>query len=126
MGAVKQNKEWAVVFDQVKNKYYICSEKGADDSWDYSAGDPVEKTVNLSNYDNVDFGHGTLTTDIVGDPFTAGDDIYYANNFVVFKPRGLSEMGYVYLQNNKKTVYGIGTRTSGVIHLKKWSGSAWE
>ena len=129
LGAVKQNKEWAVVFDQASNpgRYFVCSDDGANDVWDGPAAlggdDTVEKTVNLSNYDNIDFGHSTLTTDIVGDPFTAGNDIYYSgNNFVVFKPRGMSQKGYVYLQNNKKTVYGIGTRPSGVIHLKKYIG----
>jgi Tfp pilus assembly protein FimT len=132
LGAVKQNKQWAVVFDQASNpgRYFVCSDDGANDVWDgppaMGGDDTSEKTVNLSNYDDVDFGHATLNTDIVGDPFTAGDDIYYANNFVVFRPRGMSEKGYVYIQNNKNTVYGIGTRPSGVIHLKKWTGSSWD
>jgi Tfp pilus assembly protein FimT len=132
LGAVKQNKRWAVVFDQASNpgRYFVCSDDGANDVWDgppaMGGDDTVEKTVNLSRYENIDFGHGTLNTDIVGNPFSGGDNIYYANDFVVFRPRGLSEKGYVYIQNNKNTVYGIGTRASGVIHLKKWKGSAWE
>jgi Tfp pilus assembly protein FimT len=132
LGAVKQNKQWAVVFDQASNpgRYFVCSDDGANDVWDGPAvmggDDTAEKTVKMKDYDDIDFGHAAITTDILGDPFTSGNDIYYANNFVRFNPRGTSEPGYVYLQNNKKTVYGIGTRTSGVIHLKKWSGSAWE
>jgi Tfp pilus assembly protein FimT len=126
LGAVKQNKEWAVVFRPGSNTYYVCSEKGTDDSWNYAAGDPVEKTVDLGKYGDIYFGHAALNKGVDDQDFTSGDNIYYANNFVVFKPRGLSEKGYVYLQNKKNTVYGIGTRTSGVIHLKKWSGSAWE
>jgi Tfp pilus assembly protein FimT len=132
LGAVKQNKQWAIVFDQGSSpgRYFVCSDDGANDVWDgppaMGGDDIAEKTVNLSSYDNIDFGHATLNTDIVGNPFTGGDDIYYANDFVVFRPRGLSESGYVYIQNNKNTVYGIGTRPSGVIHLKKWKDSTWE
>jgi hypothetical protein len=126
MGAVKQNKEWAVVFDQGSDKYYVCSDDGANDVWDGPPSDTVEKTVDLSNYKDIYFGHATLNSDILGDAFSGGDDIYYANDWVVFGPRGTSEKGYVYLQNTRNTVYGVGTRPSGVIHLRKWTGSAWE
>ncbi len=131
LGAVKHNKQWAVVFDQGSDKYYVCSDDNGD-GWDGPAAmggnDTVEKTVNLGvgDYEDINFGHATLNTDILGNVFTGGDDIYYANDFVVFNPRGTSEKGYVYLQNSKDTVYGIGTRPGGVIHLRKWTGSAWE
>lgn len=125
LGAVKQNRQWAIVFNQVTNQYYVCSDDGADDVWNGPSpggDDDCEKTVDLNNYDDIYFGHGTLTTDILGDTFSGGDHIYYANNFVVFSPRGTSEKGYVYLQNDKDTVYGVGTRPSGVIHLLKYTG----
>ena len=125
LGAVKQNKEWAVVFDQTNNRYHVCSEQGGDGSWNVSGGDPVERTVNLDDYEDIYFGHASLNTNILGAPFSGGDHIYYANNWVVFGPRGTSEKGYVYLQNNRDTVYGVGTRPSGVIHLFKWNGSEW-
>ncbi len=127
LGAVKQNKEWAVVFDQGGDKYHVCSDDGANDVWDGpDVDDNCERTVNLGDYDDIDFGHANLNSDILGNTFSGGDDIYYANDFVVFGPRGTSERGYVYLQNAKNTVYGVGTRPSGVIHLRKWTGSIWE
>ena len=129
LGAVKQNKQWAVVFNQGTDRYYVCSDDGGD-GWDgppaMGGNDTSKKTVDLGDYDDIYFGHASLNSDILGDTFSGGDDIYYANNFVVFGSRGTSEKGYVYLQNDKDTVYGVGTRPSGVIHLKKWTGSAWE
>ena len=40
----------------------------------------------------------------------------------ISKKEVCNDKGYVYIQNNKNTVYGIGTRPSGVIHLKKYIG----
>jgi len=130
LGAVKQNKEWAVVFDQGSDKYYVCSDD-KNDGWAgptaMGGNDVCDKAVDLNNYDDIDFGHASLNSDILGDPFSGGNDIYYdGNNFVVFGPRGTSDKGYVYIQNAKNTVYGVGTRPSGVIHLRKWTGSVWE
>jgi hypothetical protein len=44
----------------------------------------------------------------------------------VFNPRGTGSAGYVYLQNEKNTTYAVGTRSSGVILLRKWRGSEWQ
>jgi len=132
MGAVKQNTSWAVLFDQGINpgRYYIVSDQGANGAWDSASppgDDTVEKTVDLIRYEDVDFGHGTVSTDIAGNPFSAGDDVVYgASDAVVFNARGTCNGGYVYLANQKNTTYGTGTRTSGVILLRKWAGSAWE
>jgi prepilin-type N-terminal cleavage/methylation domain-containing protein len=127
LGAVKQNKEWAVVFNQGSDRYSVCSDDGVNDLWDGPGGDDdCERTVNLGDYDDVDFGHANINKGVADELFSGGDHIYYANNWVVFGPRGTSEKGYVYVQNTKDTVYGVGTRPSGVIHLKKWTGSVWD
>ena len=128
MGAVKQNKQWAVVFNQGSAQYSICSDDGANNVWDGPGGDDdCERTVNLGDYDDIDFGHATINKGVADELFSSGTHIYYGGlNFVVFGPRGTSDKGYVYLQNNKNTVYGVGTRPGGVIHLKKWTGSAWD
>ena len=132
LGAVKENPSWAVVFDQgiTPGRYYIVSGQGANGVWDTASppgDDPVERTVDLTRYEDIDFGHGTVSTDIVGNPFSAGDDVVYgASDAVVFNARGTCNGGYVYLSNNRNTTYGTGTRTSGVILLRKWTGSAWE
>ena len=130
MGAVKQNKAWAVVFDpgMTPGRYSICSDKGANDDWDGPGGDDVvEKTVDFANYAGaIDFGHGNAS-DPMGSTF-GGDDITYNSpvNTAVFNPKGTCNAGYVYLQNRKNTTHCVGTRSSGVILLRKWSGADWE
>ncbi len=128
LGAVKQNKQWAVVFDQGSDRYYVCSDD-SNDGWDGPAAmggnDNCDKAVDLNNYDDIYFGHAGYTLGVDNENLLSNDDITYANNlFVTFSQRGTSLPGYVYLQNNKDTVYAIGTRPGGVIHLKK--GPTWD
>ncbi len=133
MGALKNNADWAIVFDTgvTPGRYFVCSDNGANDTWDgptaMGGDDVAERTVDLRNYKSaVAYGHGNAATDIPGDTFP-GDNISYTSNVAVFNPRGTCKGGYVYFDNLKKTTtYGIGTRTSGVIRLRKWTGSAWE
>ena len=130
LGAVKENKDWAVVFNQgvTPGKYYVVSDAGANGNWEGpGADDTVEKTVDLAQYEGVDFGNGGVAKDIADVAFSAGDYVVYgASDVVVFNSRGTCNGGYAYLANQKNTIYGTGTRTSGVILLRKWSGSAWE
>ena len=129
MGAVRDNADWAVVFDTGSNSYRICSDDGGDGDW--KDGDEVEeKTVNLTNYESgVGYGPGSATDDIPKNGAPPADNITYGSDVAVFNPRGTGSGGYVYLQNNKNTTtYGVGTRTSGVILLRKWNDSTsnWE
>jgi len=52
--AIKHNQEWAVIFDQPNNIYYVCSGKGVNLMWDGAGTIPgddiVERTVNLADY----------------------------------------------------------------------------
>ena len=137
LGAVKHNKTWAVVFHQGSNTYYVCSDAKTN-GWNGPAaigGDDVcERAVDFNDYEDIYFGHASINKDIFDTVFTSGEHIDYPENpassgnppSVVFGPRGTADKGYVYLQNKKNTVYGVGTRPSGVIHLFKWTGSAWE
>jgi len=129
MGALKNNSNWAIVFDSNTNQYSVCSDDGGDGTWT-DGNETVEKTASLSDYKSgVGFGHGNATDDIP-DPglgTAPTDDITYGSDVAVFNPRGTCKGGYVYLDNHKKTTtYGVGTRSSGVILLRKWSGTAWE
>jgi type IV fimbrial biogenesis protein FimT len=46
---------------------------------------------------------------------------------ITFNSRGTCNSGYAYLTNNKKNAfYRIGPLSSGVINIRKWSGSDWE
>ena len=135
MGAVRNNTDWAIVFDSgvTPGRYFICSDDNGD-GWDgapaMGGNDGVEKTVDLSNYESgVDYGHGNATDDIPGNGAPPADDITYGSDVAVFNPRGTGSGGYVYLEDNENTTtYAIGTRTSGVILLRKWSSSTnnWE
>jgi len=126
MGAVKKNGDWAVIFDNTSSpgKYAIASGPGGNGEWDVPADDEqIEKIVNLAGYKGVRFGHGNAGEPVGG---TFGDEISYNPNRTVFNSRGTCEAGYVYLQNGKNTAYAVGTRSSGVILLRKWTGSGWQ
>jgi type II secretion system protein H len=128
MGAIKANADWAIVFDTTAgaHRYLVCSDDGGD-NWTTTGTNTIERTVDLADYKaGVSYGHGNATAPIGG---VWDDDITYANNVAVFNPRGTGSGGYVYLENSKNTTtYGAGTRTSGVILLRKWNTSTadWE
>lgn len=119
MGAVKDNSDWAIFFDTGSNQYFVCSDSGADGSWPTVADNIIEKTVTLNYYGSgISYGHGNAAVAIPGGALA--DDITYTNDVLVFNSRGTCKAGYVYIQNNRNNSYGAGTRTSGLIHLKKW------
>ena len=133
MGAIKENKVWAVVFNPGvrPGKYFICSDDGGD-GWDgppaMEGNDVLEKAVDLDAYGiGVKFGHGNATQPI-GGSFGANDITYKTpDNVAVFGPKGTANnLGYVYLSNDRGTTCAVGTPSiSGVIVLRKWTGSAW-
>ena len=130
MGAVRDNSDWAVVFDTGASRYLICSDAG-DDNWTTLGDNSTEKTVNFSDYEGVNYGHGNATTNATqgGGAFPA-DNVSYASpdNVAIFNSRGMVDnLGYVYLSNNQGASYAVATPTNaGVILMKKWTGAAWE
>jgi prepilin-type N-terminal cleavage/methylation domain-containing protein len=131
MGAMRNNANWAIVFDTGANRYLVCSDRGTDNSWSATDDNDKEKIVLLTGYESgVRYGHGIATKDatVDEDPIPA-DNVSYDNNLAVFNPRGTGTGGYVYLENDEGTItYAVGTRTSGVIRLVKWNSSTseWE
>lgn len=131
VGAIKNNEYWGVFFDKAGSRYSIYS-LGPNRQWDSGGGDDVLQniTINLSDYEDVEYGWGNATKDIEGNPFGSGDEITYASpsNVVVFTYRGtVVNPGYVYLKNNKGSAYGIGTPSpAGVIIMRRYDGSAWQ
>ena len=148
MIAVKQNAGTAIVFDTANIRYYICSDPGADGKWG-GAGDmtgtgdnvivrsvslrppaykppPTYKEDPVLYKNQVRFGNGNATTPVGA---TFDDFITYAstNNILVINSRGIGDAGYVYLTNpNNGTAYAVGTRSSGLVRLLKWYGTAWK
>jgi len=131
MGAVRDSADWAIVFDTVASRYLICSDDGGDGNWTTLGDNSIEKTVNFSDYEGVNYGHGNATTNATqgGGAFPV-DNVSYTSpdNVTIFTSRGMvSNLGYVYLSNNQGSSYTVATPIiAGVILMKKWTGTAWE
>lgn len=137
MGAIKNNRAWAVVFDPgVKpGRYFICSDDNGDD-WNgppaMGGNDVMEKAVDLASYGKgVGFGHGSAMNNATsGGGLFPDDNISFTtpDNAAVFNPKGtVSNLGYVYLSNTRGGCWAVGApSTAGVIVLKRWTGSGWE
>jgi len=126
MGAVRDNGEWAVVFNAGGGSYQVIS-GGADRDYSTAGDNTTEKTVTLADYQSgVGYGHGSATAPM-GAVF--GDEITFNANTVVFNSRGMINSitgGYVYLQNNRSNTYAVGALGTGVILMRRWTGAAWE
>ena len=136
VSAVKTNAVSAVVFDKQNSRYYLCDDWGADGSWsgendDTGTGDNnIVMTFDLDSSNGaIRYGHATIsgrnsaTKPAVSIP---EDNISYLNNILTFNARGISNAGYVYLQNQNNTVYAVGTQASGVVKLVRWNGGGWQ
>jgi prepilin-type N-terminal cleavage/methylation domain-containing protein len=131
MSAIRNNSDWAIVFDTGANRYLVCSDRGADHSWSGTADNAVEKTVLLTDYESgVKYGHGVAAKSATTPPDALhADNVSYNYNVAVFNSRGTGSAGYVYLENDEGTItYAVGTRSTGIILLRRWNSSAseWE
>ena len=133
LNAIKEHKDWAIVFDPTNKKYYVCSDKGTATSWALSNITdkkivPV-KTVVFPNLSGIQFGKGSATKDATtatnGQSFGT-NYITFTLDYATFNPLGLGKSGYVYVENIKRTTYAIGMESTGFIKIKKWAGSAWK
>ena len=119
INAVKQNKQWAVVFDTANKKYYVFSDSG-DGDWTTLGDNTTERTVELSDHaEDIVYGMGNATENVTltGGSFTNG---------AAFGPRGTcSSEGYIYLTNNSGTAYAVGAGLGGVIIYRQWVDSGW-
>jgi len=126
--AVKENKEWAIVFDNVSGKYFICSDWGADALWSTTDDNNIKRSVQLSDYESgMGYGHGPASINAeTGDGVFPDDHIAYSGNVIVFNSIGTCNAGYIYFDHNPNTkAYAVGTKASGVIVLRKWTGTNW-
>jgi prepilin-type N-terminal cleavage/methylation domain-containing protein len=136
MTAVKDRAGCGVLFDRGNGRYRVVG-SGPNRSFESNAtavggDDVVLRTVNFSEYGSgVAYGHGSATSAIVGG---FGDDVTLDEDGVVFDSRGMvwspsgaaSSGGYVYVQNSKNRSYAAGVLTSGVVMMRRWSGSTWQ
>jgi len=130
LGAIKDNREWALLFDVNGQSYRIISDKGPDENW----GTPDDvgykgdtspwplSTRSLADYRNVSFGasgHGPA-----GGGGPVGDGVTFVADRAEFNPGGTSTAGTVYLQNNRNGAGAIRVDSStGIIRMWTWDSS---
>lgn len=137
LNAIKQHKEWRMVFDTAAKKYYVYSGKGVDSTWG-TADDVLLKTVVMPDLSGIKFGKGTATipasidvTDGFGSDYVnfidSTDPTKVDLNALTFNSVGSGDTrGYVYIENNKQTVFAVGRETAGFVKIRRWTGSAWK
>ena len=90
--AIKENQNWAIVFNTATNRYFLCSDAGAGDQWDGPAAnggnDTCPKVVRLS-----DIGSGIQFIPPIGGFFGAHEP------HVQFNSRGLGNAVQVDVTN---------------------------
>jgi hypothetical protein len=130
LGAIKDNREWAILFDTDGQLYRIISDKGPDGNWDTPddigyKGDTSPwplSTKNLSDYPNIRFGdngHGPRPGGGAVD-----DGVTFGGDKAEFNPGGTSTAGTVYLQNNRNGAMAISVDSStGIIRMWQWDSS---
>ncbi len=121
LGAIKDNREWALLFDVNGQSYSIITDKGPDGIWG-TPDDTQERVVNLSDYTNVSFGDNGHGPAPGGGP--VDDGVTFVNDRAEFNPGGTSTAGTVYLQNNRNDAMAIRVDSStGIIRVWTWDSS---
>ena len=112
--AVKDNSEWAVIFDLAGEQYYVCSDPGADNDWTTlfgANGNVIVKTVRFDQYDA-----GILL-----------DSTTFGSNDIVFNPDGSCEAGNVRLTYSGVSYQVVATNNGAmrVERLVAGTGQRW-
>jgi prepilin-type N-terminal cleavage/methylation domain-containing protein len=121
--AVKENRDWAILFDPANSRYSLQVKNGS--VWIHQ-GDSISLPANVS------FGYGLAPFDATEareplDPINPSSPITFTGKRATFNPLGLpSKSGYCYLANESGEAYAIGSNSVGTIKLKRWSGDDWE
>ncbi|MBN1905985.1 MAG: GspH/FimT family pseudopilin [Deltaproteobacteria bacterium] len=119
MQAVSSNSDKTVAFDEGGKKY--------------TRADLTVVSFEETYSGSVWYGIGNATKDVDGGSY-GGDAVTYSgpNDEVTFNSRGMTVntgnggSGFVYLTNKYGTAYAVGTRSSGVVLIRKWVGTEWK
>jgi prepilin-type N-terminal cleavage/methylation domain-containing protein len=122
--AVKQNTNVTITFDINNNTYLI---ETITNGITYriksiNNGEPVELQ---KNGNGVSFGQGNATASANPPESIPSDGVSFASEKATINNQGISNAGYVYLENDKGEAYAIGVHTSGRIVLRHWSDGSW-
>lgn len=140
LGAIKENRQWAIQFDINAKTYTILRDDGADGAW--GTGDEIgykgdgspwdQSTRRLTDYPTVKFGDNGYGSWYAG--VGVGDGVTFANDRVEFNPDGTAGpdllngiVGSVYMQNNTGDAGCARIRftATGAIEVFHWDGSDW-
>ncbi|MDA3834878.1 MAG: GspH/FimT family pseudopilin [Spirochaetales bacterium] len=125
ISAIKTNQKWAIIFVPGNNNYLICSDPGAD-GWSNTADNTTQKTVSFTDYAaGIQYGGGVATTNAtVGGGAFPVDNVSYGSNVLTFNSGGTCSAGYVYLFYGNAS-YALGTLSTGIVRIKRWTSGAW-
>ncbi|MCP3940831.1 MAG: prepilin-type N-terminal cleavage/methylation domain-containing protein [Desulfobacteraceae bacterium] len=113
LSAIKSNADRSIVFTVAG--YTIQDGDGT-----------VLKTFTFTGYaQGVQYGSAGATTNatVGGGAFPAGN-ISYNGDILTFNSRGTCNSGWVYLAYND-VAYAVGTLSTGIIKIRRWSNGAW-
>ncbi len=113
MSAIRSNSSWRIVY--TAGGYTVID-----------AGNNVLKTIAFSNYAaGIQYGGRPATGALLPDVTLPGDGISYALNTLTFTPRGTCPSGCVYI-NYKNVAYAVGTLSTGLVRIRRWTGGNWQ
>lgn len=130
MRAIQSRGEYAILFNVSAGTYQLVS-SGKNKTLDGGESDDrIEKTVFLSDYGSgIRYGYGSASEKATGGGggFSPGDEVSYNGDMAEFNSRGMANrMGYVYLENSRKSTFAVSTPTmAGFVHIKRWNGREW-
>jgi prepilin-type N-terminal cleavage/methylation domain-containing protein len=140
LGAIKDNREWAIQFNANGQSYTVLSSAGADRTWGTVDDIGFKGDVNpwplstrrLADYRNVSFGDNGYGSWYTGEG--VGDGITFQDNRVEFRPDGTAGpdfngiVGSAYLHNNRGDASCARIRFSatGIVEVVHWDGDSWE
>jgi Tfp pilus assembly protein FimT len=141
LGAIKDNREWAIQYDVNAQTYTVLSDEGPDGAWGTAddvgfKGDASpwpQSTRRLTDYRDISFGNNGYAPWTGGNP--VGDGVTFTNDRVEFKPDGTAGpdllngiVGSAYLRNNRggAACARIRFTATGAIEVVHWDGDSWE
>lgn len=141
LGAIKDNREWAIQFNTNGQNYTVLSNAGVDGTWGTAddigyKGDVSPWTLStrrLADYRNVSFGDNGYGSWYTGQG--VGDGVTFQNNRVEFRPDGTAGpdlvngiVGSAYLRNNRgdASCARIRFTATGIVEVVHWDGDSWE
>ncbi len=145
ISAIRNKRNCAMIFNIANNQYTICTDSG-DGDWATMADNTVLRSATLNGLkDGIEFGYANANTNAhpAGGAMPDGDGIDNDNDAamdeadeltdydsftLVFTPQGISNAGFVYVQNDNNLCFAIGTTALGVIRIRKWyqASGNWE